>query len=188
MTSTVETASGISLTDGREVVGVFADAEGMRSAIDDLQNSGINRSEISTVANRRTLLRRTGRDYADVREIEDDPTIPRAIFISRRSLGDAEGVLIGASAYLPSVIAAGVGASTNMSDEALLLSVIVAGAAGGLAGFVGARWLGRRYDGALHAQLERGGIILWVGTHSRAQERRAQEILARHGAKDVHVH
>jgi len=52
--------------------------------------------------------------------------------------------------------------------------------------------LGRSVDSAfvenLRKQVERGGILLWVRVTDTASEQRAQEVLTRHGARDVHVH
>ncbi len=61
---------------------------------------------------------------------------------------------------------------------------------GGLAylGAVGARLLGRDRAEALKDQLDRGGLLLWVHCRDGEHERRAVEILTRHGAEDVHVH
>ena len=108
--------------------------------------------------------------------------------MSRTSLGDAEGVLIGGSVYLAAVIAAGIGGAVGASVNAIIMAVVIVAAIGGLVGFGFARWLDRSYNSRFTEQLRRGGIVLWVAVHSPEQEAGACEILRRHGARDVHVH
>ena len=51
--------------------------------------------------------------------------------------------------------------------------------------------LGQRADhdqeDHIRQQLERGGVLLWVRTRDVEHERRAAEILSRHGATDVQI-
>jgi hypothetical protein len=102
----------------REAVGVFRDYEKFRSALDDLQSSGFGRTDLSTVASKQAVERILGRFYTTTEEIEDNPEVPRSIFISKASLGDAEGVLIGGSVYLFAVTVAAVLAAMGF-DKAL---------------------------------------------------------------------
>ena len=92
----------------REVVGVFNDQDHMQIAVDELQARGFNRANLMTAADSRTMQRATGHGYIDVRDIEDDGEVPRAIYVSKRSLGNAEGVLIGVAIYVPTCIAAAI--------------------------------------------------------------------------------
>ncbi len=188
--STSEEASALSRSAGtvREVVGLFDDQEHLQAAVDELQASGFDRADISTIADAPTVERALGRVYADVREIADDGTIPRKLYVSRTSLGDAEGVLIGLAVYVPTVIVAAALAANGMADEAILWGVLFAGAVGGILGYWIARRLDRRYVRRIHEQLGHGGIVLWTAVHAPEQERRAAEIFARLGARDVHAH
>lgn len=174
--------------DLREAVGVFDDLERIQSSVDELLLAGFDRSEISTVASRTTIERQLGRGYLDVSEIEDDLTIPRTVFVSKTSLGDAEGVLIAVCVYVFAVVAAGVMAAAQASSTILILTVIVSGAVGGLIGYYLARRVDQRHARAFREQLEHGGLILWVNLHNVRQEKRAIEILQRHGARHIHVH
>ena len=172
----------------REVVGVFADQEQLQRAVDELQVHGINRANISTVASSKRLFREIGHGYVNVRDIEDDGEIPRTIYVSKRSLGNAEGVLIGAAIYVPTLIVAANLAARGASDGTLILGVAIAGAVGGLIGWWFARRLDRGYRRVISDQLDHGGIVLWVSVHAPEHEKRVSEIMARLGAKDLHVH
>jgi len=172
----------------REAVGVFDSLDALQAAIDDLQSSGFNRTDLSTLARFSLVEASLGHTGVRIREVEDDPRVPRTEFISRTSLGDAEGVLIGACVYLAAVVAAGVWAGAGASDSGIVQAVVIFGALGGLVGYGLARWLDRGYNRRFTEQLRRGGIVLWAVVHSPEQEARACEILRRHGARDVHVH
>jgi hypothetical protein len=172
----------------REVVGVFDDQEHLQAAVDELQESGFDRHDMSTVADLRTVEQALGRVYADVREIEDASDIPRTVYVSKTSLGDAEGVLIGVAVYIPTLVVAAALAARGAADQTIVWAVLVAGALGGLLGWMFARALDRRYLRRVHEQIGHGGIVLWIAVQSAEQERRAAEILARCRARDVHAH
>ena len=60
--------------------------------------------------------------------------------------------------------------------------------AGALIGTVLARWLDQHHAEYLENQLEHGGLLLWVRTHTREQEETALRILIDHSGADVHLH
>lgn len=183
-----ETSAAYRAGTKREVVCVYADQDHFQRAIDDLQANGINRANISTVASAKTLQRELGHGYIDVRDIEDDSEIPRAISISKRSLGIAEGVMIGGAIYVPTLIVAANLAARGVTDGTLIGGVAAVGAIGGLVGWMFARRLDRGYKRSIGNQLDHGGIVLWVSVHAPEQEARVVEVLARSGARDLHVH
>ncbi|HLG87261.1 MAG TPA: hypothetical protein VKZ79_08695 [Alphaproteobacteria bacterium] len=172
----------------REVVGVFNDQEHMQLAVDDLQAHGFNRANLTTAADSRTMQRQTGHGYIDVRDIEDDGDVPRAIYVSKRSLGNAEGVLIGIAIYVPTCIAAAILAARGATDITLIIGVLIVAAVGGLLGFMFARRLDGAYTQRIREQLEHGGIVLWVSVYSDVQEKLAMEILQTAAGRDVHAH
>ncbi|HLI14106.1 MAG TPA: hypothetical protein VKY65_21135 [Alphaproteobacteria bacterium] len=188
--STIAEEAAVSRQVGtvREVVGVFDDQEHLQAAVDELQHCGFNRADISTVADFHTVEQVVGRAYAHVREIEDDTEIPRTIYVSKTSLGDAEGVLIGVAIYVPTVIAAAILASRGAADLTVVWAVLLIGALGGLLGYMVARWLDQRYVRRFREQLSHGGIVLWVAVRTPEQELRAAEVLRVANARDVHAH
>lgn len=163
----------------REMVAIFDSPEEMQDAVDALQCQGFNRADLSTLA---------GPVARDVEQIADDPTAPRTVPVSRSSLGDAEGVLIGGGVYLFVVAGAIAFAAAGAALTSMVVAVALLGAVGGLLGWLLARWLDRRYDSAVRAQMAHGGMVLWVHTTSPDQEARAGEILRAHRGRKVHLH
>lgn len=170
----------------REAVAVFDDPDCLDSAVAELQQCGFNRADLSIADGVRCA--RQGIAYEDAREIEDNPKIPRTVFVSKASIGDAEGVLIGGSVYLGAVVAAGFAAAAGAGMTGIILSVAIAGAVTGAIGLYLRGSLHRRYDGALRDQVRHGGIVLWVNLHSPRHEECAMEVLKKCSAKRVHVH
>ena len=172
----------------REAVGVFGDLQSAQQAVEELQSCGFNRADISTLARMSTVESTLGHPLADVRELEDEPNAERSIFISRRSLGDAEGLLIAAGIYIGAVLGAGFWASAGASDQGIILAVVIFGGIGALLGYAIAHRLGRRYDGWFDDQLRRGGILVWATVRSPEQDERAVGIMRASGGRDVHIH
>lgn len=185
--SEVEAAPHVTHTV-REVVGVFDDPAQLQVAVDALQEAGFDRHDISTVADARKVDRAMGGHYLNVREIEDSAEVPRRIFISKVSLGDAEGLLVGIAVYIPAMLAAAIAAGRGADAMGIIWAAAIAGALGGILGWLLARRLDKRYLRDFQEHLNRGGVVLWVSVHDAAHEARARDILARQSARDVHVH
>ncbi len=171
----------------REAVAVFDDAESLQAAVTDLQAHGFDRADLSFVA-REGFVGDVAEEYGDVREAEDNATIKREAVIDETDV--RQGRVLGTSlgAVLAGFAAAGF---TVMTGGAAALAVGVAAAAAGSVGAAGAllgRAAGEGERRFLEQQKERGGVLLWVRTRDAEHERRAEEILRRHSAHDVHVH
>lgn len=171
-----------------EAVGVFDDAGALQEAIDELLSSGFNRAEISLLASERAVEEKLGHAYEKVAELEDDPSVPRAAYVSTEALGDAEGGLIGGLVYVGALAAAGAVVASGGALAAAIAGAAMAGGAGGLIGTVLAKLVGDHHAHYLQEQLGHGGLLLWVRTRDREHERRAVEILSKHSAHDVHAH
>jgi outer membrane lipoprotein SlyB len=172
----------------REAVGVLDSAEELESAIDDLLSAGFSRAELSLLSSEHAVSEKLGHMFERVEEVEDLPDVPRRAYISRESLGAAEGGLIGGLIYVGAICAAGAVVATGAG---LPLTAVAAAVWGGAGGFIGAelaRWLDDSHAERIQEQLDRGGLLLWVRTRDAAHEARAVEILSRHSAHDVHVH
>ncbi|WP_339872565.1 hypothetical protein [uncultured Brevundimonas sp.] len=172
----------------REAVGVFASADTLQAAIDDLLTSGFDRAELSLLAGEDTVVAKLGHHYRKVAELEDDPTAARVCYVSPESIGGAEGALIGGLLYAGAVAATGAILVSGGSLAAAVIGAAAAGGAGGLAGTVLARLVGDHQAGRLQEQLDHGGLLLWVRTWNAADEARAVGILKRHSGRDVHLH
>lgn len=176
------------MTTISEAVAVFDDIETMQAAIDELQSSGFDRAEISLVAGTEAVEAKLGHAYRKVAELEDDANVPREAYVSTESIGDAEGALIGGLFYVGATAAIGAVVASGGTVLAALAAAAVYGGAGGLIGGILAQLVGERHADYLQAQLDRGGLLLWVHARDDAHAARATGILERHSAHDVHVH
>jgi hypothetical protein len=172
----------------REAVGVFDDGDSLQAAIDELQSSGFDRADLSLLAGEQTVEEKLGHMYEKVADLEDDPEVPRAVYVSTESRGDAEGSVIGALMYVGAVAAAGAVLATGGALAGAIAAAAVAGGTGGVIGSFLAKIIGDRHAHYLQEQLDHGGILLWVRTRDAAHEHRARTILEKHSAHDVHLH
>ncbi len=172
----------------REAVGVFADVKDFQHAVDELQSSGFDRHDLSMLANEKGIEGKLGKYYVRVHEAEDEPDAPRQAYRPPEDAGNAKGVLIGTPLYVAATTAAGIVAATGGALVATLGAIVVAGGAAGLIGYVFANKVDKKQQEDLMSQLDRGGLLLWVRTSTAECERKATEILAKHGASDIHVH
>jgi hypothetical protein len=169
-------------------VGVFDDCHALEEAVDELEEHGFDRAEISLLASEHAVEEKLGHLYERVGELEDDPNAPRTFYVSTESVGGAEGGLIGGLMYVGACAAAGAAVATGGTLAAVIGAAALAGGAGGLIGAALADLVGRHHSDYLQEQLERGGLLLWVDVRDQEHEKRAVEILGRHSAHDVHVH
>lgn len=171
-----------------EAVGVFEDADSLQQAIDELMSSGFDRAELSLLAAEETVEKELGHLYDRVQELEDDPAAPRTAYVSKESIGDAEGGLVGGLVYVGALAATGAVVASGGALAAAIAAAAAAGGAGGLIGAVLARMIEDHHARYLKEQLDRGGLLLWVRTRDGVHEKRAVEIMGRHSAHDVHLH
>lgn len=176
------------LSSVREAVGVFVEAAKLEAATDELLENGFDRADISLLAAQDEIEKNLGHRYSKVTELEDDPDVPRRAFTPLQSVHEAEGALISLPLYVAAVTTAGIVTAAGGPLAAILAATAIAGSGGGFLGLVLAGILGNRYASEIENQINKGGILLWVRTWDKAQEERAQKILTRHGAFDVHVH
>jgi hypothetical protein len=170
------------------VVGVFHSAERFESAIDELLSSGFDRAELSLLAGERAIEAKLPGRYRPATEMADDPSVPRAAFVSSAAIGDAEGGLIGALAYVGASVAVGVIVMSGGALPATIAAAVIAGGTGGAIGSALARWLGQHHANYLHEQIDNGGLLLWARAPNAAREERATAIMERHQADNVHSH
>ena len=172
----------------REAVAVFTIADDLQAAVDELLSSGFHRAELSLLAGEDTLNEKLGRDFANVRDLEDDPSAPRSAYISPEAIGDAQGGIVGALMYAGATAAAGAMFVSGGTILGALVVATVVGGAGGIVGTLLAKWLGDHHGRYLQAQIDHGGLLLWVRTKDTEAQVRALDILRRHSSRDVHIH
>jgi hypothetical protein len=171
----------------REAVAAFDDPEALKAAVSDLQSAGFDRAEISFLA-REGFEGHLAQDYRDMREAQDDPGAKRDAVIVEDDIRQRRTLDISLAATVAAFAAAGF---TVMTGGATLVAAGAAAGAMAAVGGVGAL-LGKRYGESqatfMKEQLERGGILVFVRTPDAEAETRAQEVLRRHAARDVHIH
>ena len=172
----------------REAVGVFHDYDELTAAVEDLEEAGFDRSDIDLMASWEAVEKKLGHVYKTVEALEDNPEAPRTAFVARDDVTEGRAALVGGFTYL-GAIAAALGIVASGGTLALAIASAVAGgaAAGGIGALI-SHYLGENFARRLKEQLEHGGLVLWVRLRDAEHERRAVEILRRHGAHDVHVH
>jgi hypothetical protein len=172
----------------REAVGVFGSPETLQDAIDELLSSGFHRAELSLLASEHAVEAKLRHRYDKVGELADNPTAPRAAYVSTEAIGGAEGGLIGGLMYVGATAGAGAIVASGGAVAAVIIAAALAGGAGGLIGSILAKWVGAHHAHYLQAQMDRGGLLLWVHTRDVALEERAVEILKKHSGEEVHTH
>ena len=175
-------------TTVHEAVGVFHDPAQMQAAIDELQIHGFMRHEISVLAGEDTIHQKLGHLYKRVKEAEDDPKAPRAVFISSEEISVAKAAAVAIPLFIAAVSAAGVVVTSGGLILDALIYAATAGTVGAGIGSMLATFIAKQRAEYLEKQIERGGILLWVHLRSPDMEKTAREILRKYSAEDVHVH
>ena len=172
----------------REAVGVFHHWQNLQAAVDDLLAHGFDQSEVSLLAGEKTVEEKLGHIYKKVTELEDEPAVPRAAFVSPDSLTEAKAFTISGLGYVGALAAVGTIVASGGTLAAAVIGAVAAGLGGAGVGSLVARVLGRERAANIESQLQKGGLLLWVRTRDAAHETRAVTILKKHQAEDVHVH
>lgn len=161
----------------RDVVAAFDDPAALDRAVFELETQGFDRAAFSVLATERTVARTLGHRYQQVREIEDDPRVPRENFFSMVSQLEGETFPAPALASVGWLTLAGVGAG---------IPAVIAAGVGGLIGATLGSLIHHHHALRVQEQLARGGIVLWVSVHDAASEEQAIRVLTKQGAHDIH--
>jgi hypothetical protein len=108
--------------------------------------------------------------------------------VSTEAIADGEGAVIGALMYVGAGVLMGPVAAAGGTIAAILGAAVLGSGAGGVIGTVLARLLGDWHARRIAAQLDHGGLLLWVRPWDAEQENLAVQILERNLGRDVHVH
>jgi hypothetical protein len=172
----------------REAVGVFMTVDALDHAVEDLLGEGFDLAEISVLASEPTVERKLGHRLDNTRSAEDDPTVPRRQWTAPEARTQGKGALAGMLGYVGAVAAGVVTLATGGTAAAAIALGVLAGSGAAAAGVRLANAIDKPLADWLRQQIEHGGILLWVKVGTDGQAQVAKEILARHGAADVHVH
>lgn len=177
-----------SLSTVREAVGVFGSEKELENAIDALLESGFDRADISLLASEAAVEEKLGHVYRKPQELEDEPKTPRAAYVTRESLGAAEGALFSIPIYVAGITAAGIAAAAGGPVSVLLAAAALGGGSAAVIGGILASLVGAHHAEYIEQQLDHGGLLLWVRTWNPEQEETAKSILTKFSGSDVHLH
>lgn len=171
-----------------EAVGVFESFDALQKAFYDLRMAGFSRYDISLLGHEKAMKEKLGDAYWRSEDLEDDPDVPRAAFVSEEAMGEMEGAIVGGAFFIPSYIAMAVAAAAGGAVAATAAAVAIVGVPAAVIGALLARRADKHHRDYYAEQIERGGILLWVRVNTPEKEKQAVEILKSHSGKDVHVH
>lgn len=172
----------------REAVGIFDDPRDLQNAIDELEQNGFMRQELSILAPHNAAGAELAREYASVSEAADDPKAPRKPFTPEEIIGELEGSAIGIPLYVAAIAGTCIVAGMGGTLLATLAAAAAAGAGGAAIGTVLAKYIARHRAEELQDHIQKGGMLLWAAVRDEEHERRARRIMELHSAHDVHVH
>ena len=172
----------------REAVGVFDDPDSLQKAADALLQAGFTRAQLSILGSHDAVVRKLGRMYGDVSEIEDNPRAPMMGYASTSSVNEAKAALVGIPAFVAAIAALGPTVAADLPLSTSISWTIGGAIIGALGGLVCAKALNARRTNYFRDQVDRGGILLWVRTATPEDESKACDVLRKASARDVHVH
>lgn len=173
----------------REVVALFSGAHALEAAVQDLLTHGFDHSDLSILAREKVVRDRLGHRLDDMVASADRDDLPRRAWVEPESRMEGRGALASVLGYFGAVTALGLTFATGGAAAVAIGAALVgAGAGAGLGTGLG-KLFDQRLAREFEHQMDQGGILLWVrvGTDSEC-ERRAIDILARHGGHHVHAH
>jgi hypothetical protein len=173
----------------REVAGVFHTREAVEAAVGDLTLAGFDRADIDFMASVDAVKQKLGTVFLPAEELADAPRAPRRAFVGREDQVVPTALATGILTYIGATVGAlGVVASGGALALAAAAAAAGGAVAGGLGGLVLSRYLEEKQADELEALMVAGGLVLWVRVRSPEQEKKAQEILRKHGGEAVRVH
>lgn len=167
----------------REAVAIFHDEASLNKAVDELEQAGIRRQDLSLLADSKSV---PGKD-AKASDLADKDFVPHQDYISPGSRTEGLAALVSVPVYLGGAGAAAV-AATGGALITTLAIVTGTGLAAGAIGLILARVFGRHHAERVQRQIANGGLLLWVHLPDKAQDSTVLDILRRNGADDVHLH
>ena len=188
MDQTEPTPQRMQVIDIPEAVGIFDRRDDLHAAIYDLRTLGFSRHDISLLARQDVLEQKLGRAYWRADELADDPKAPRAAFVSEDAIAALEGSIAGGFFYIGSMIAMAAMLGPASTLAASIAAIAIGGAPAAVLGVLLARRAALPHQRNYAAQLEHGGMLLWVRVRDAAHRDLAVKILQGHSGREVHVH
>lgn len=165
----------------QEAVGVFFGVDNLQRAIEELVESGFDRSEIGLLAGADTVQEALGDFYVRTNEFSNSPNAPCMAFANKIE-DDTFHALLGALFFYGATSAAG----AAVASAAVLGGAAIAAASGvaaiGFAGAVMGLIIHKTDADFLDEQVDAGHLVLFVRTRDSERAERAVNVLSRHCA------
>jgi len=172
----------------REVIARFEDASKFEDVVEVLEENGIDRAKISIIASHDAVKKKLGHLYHNARELEENGSVPQAIYSDRHDIAEGKAAIIGLPVYIGG---AGAGLAVVASGGTLAFAALIAAAgatAGAGIGALFATALGKHHANYLAEQLSLGSLLLWVQVDGDTEEKKVLELLEQGDGVDVHAH
>jgi hypothetical protein len=171
----------------REAVGVFSEAQRLKSAIDDLLANGFEHDQLGILASEITVKDRLGAFYDRTNETDDPQQAPAIEFVGREALGEARESMGGSVYFVGTTgVAGAIIASTAVFGGAL--AAAFGGILGvGLVGALVASVIHQSDADELQSRVDEGHILLFVRLPHGEREQLAKDVLERHTATPAKV-
>jgi hypothetical protein len=188
MTNTAAKEDMVTIIKVPEAVGVFDSFEAQQAAFYDLRSVGFHHSDISLLGSKEAIEEKLGKAYRRAADLEDDPAVPRAHFVSEEAIGELEGAIVGGFFFVGSFIALAAMLTPASTIAASIAAIAIGGSPGAVMGTLLARRVGQHHKEYYAEQIRHGGILMWVRCPDKAREDLAIKIMKGHSGRDVHVH
>lgn len=152
----------------REAIGAFSDPDALEAAVDELERSGFDRTCISVLGTGKETVKRLGRLYDRVAEVEDDGRAPRTAPASRASRVEGEAASVAIPLYVGGFAGAAAVIASGGTLAAAVGATILGGTTGAGLGAILAYAVARRHAKNVEEQLAQGGMVLWVAVRNLA--------------------
>ncbi|CCQ72258.1 hypothetical protein [Magnetospira sp. QH-2] len=150
----------------REIIGLIADRAAFEDATRDLLDAGFEKPDLSVLSSHDSL---------------------EAAESSSGSWSDAITALVGEYKVVGPLVASG-GIFLAGGPVAATVGAIVGAAVSGIAAKEVLDEVTSSHQEDFQRALDAGGLILWVRVTDAEKELQARDILARHGATNIHLH
>lgn len=172
----------------REAVGVFFDSDHLHEAVDELVSSGFRYEDLGMLAGEEAVREKLGEFYKEVNQSAEAAEGPRMAFVAKKSMGDTVHAFLGTLFFAGTTAASGAIVASAAVLGGSLLPAVAGAAAIGLAGGAMAAIIHQGDAEHLEEQLDEGHLLLFVRARNAEEEKKAVEILSRHGGFEARIY
>lgn len=171
----------------REAIALFRDPEALNGAISDLTSAGVDRADMSILAQEGLLDGTVVQPVGDMSHAADNPNAPRQAVYADTDVRQGRTLLTSMASVIAALAASGAIVLTGGAALPALAAAAGAGLGVGAIGALVGKRVGDERRKYLEEQMARGGIVLWTKIADPARESHICRILESHAARDVHV-